>query len=695
YDETNVFSIDTVKPTVSLLTENLNMIAEANVGNQTFTLTIDYDEPMNTGVAPTVSFPTENPLATITLDPASGWSDSDTYVARYDVADANEEIDDIDVRVTGAQDVAGNVQEQYDEADVFSIDTVKPEAPPVVGTVTVDTNPVYEGDLTQFVTVTFDEPMRDDGTADPVVVFGHGTWTSNGDGAYDGTDTVWTETFTLTDHDEEFYDRTPGVDVVTIDVTGGKDAAGNDQENYAPQTEFDIDTLQPTLIDATSTTDDGCYTVLTGAAINVSLTFSEDVVLTSSFLELLLDVGGARAATYHVGIPSWGVLTNAASGTYTVASDENSCDLTLLSYTTTNPGTLLDWAGNVIDFGMPGAGSNIADHKAIVVDTTIPVAVRDPNGNENRTGSDDTDIVDVRLDPFGEYRLTVRENTPVYLDVKFNDTDLPCAVLLRIYDIPQPPMYGYAWFDNPAGNIRYAPDSGYVGPDEFTYRIYDACENISKEATVYVEVVRQLVVEDQYLAACTNDVLDFELAVADLFVPEVDLMFAIESGPFHGVVMGDLTDVAYTLPGLTTEHIETATIGLRYVPSAGFVGTDLVRVEVSDPFGGRAAANVNFMVAECPDSGGAVEVERGILLPLIVPLTFGAVIDGDWHGVTLQALADGELYPEALSAKWEEDIGCYVLTVDTGLLPPGTCRLTMPLGNGETVVLTLEVGEAE
>ena len=110
---------------------------------------------------------------------------------------------------------------------------------------------------------------------------------SAGDGAYDlGTRKIWTETFTLDDNDEEVYDRTPSVDVVTIDVTGARDAAGNLQEDYTPQTEFDIDTLQPTMVDATSTSPDGCY--IAGATIDVDLTFSEDVVLNADHLRLVL-----------------------------------------------------------------------------------------------------------------------------------------------------------------------------------------------------------------------------------------------------------------------------------------------------------------------------------------------------------------------------------------------------------------------
>ncbi|MFC2077676.1 beta strand repeat-containing protein [Candidatus Bipolaricaulota bacterium] len=676
------------------------VITDAEVGACDFAIIFVYDEPMDMTVAPTLTFPVEDPSGTIPTICMEHWQIDTRYLFAFSVVDANVEIDDIDVRVTGAQDVAGNVQLPYDEADVFDIDTLNPW---VVG-VTVDTNPVYEGDRIQFVTVTFSEAMRDNDTADPVISFSHGaTWTSNGDGAYDGADTVWTETFTLTDNDEEFYDRTPSVDVVTVDVTGAKDAAGNDQEDYTPQTEFDIDTLQPTLIDATSTSPDACYT--TGASIDVTLTFSEEVRSHPfgfpDFLRLVLDSGGARASTYHVAIDdmliSWWVET--VSTTYTVAADENSCDLTLLSYSAIIPSGLFDWAGNVIDYVGPPAGSNIADHNDIVVDTTIPVAVQDPNGNEDRTGSNDSTIVDVRSDPYGQYRLTVRENTPVYIDVKFNDTDLPCSVLLRIHDIPQPPANGSAWFDDPAGNIRYAPDEDYVGPDQFTYQIYDACNNISLEETVYVEVVPLLVVEDQYLATCVDEPLEIDVTVADLFAPEEEFTFTLFDGPFHGVIVGDLDDLEEGFHGLTTAELETLTASINYVPAAGYAGLDHLQIQVVDAFGGEVIVWIDIAVGGCrPPDGGPpgpdIHVSVGDILPIVLPLSFESIHDTAWATVTLTDVETGISYAGALSAVWSEGIGRFVLSVDSTGIPPGEYILVIPLGNDETVTLVIEVGES-
>ena len=58
------------------------------------------------------------------------------------------------------------------------------------GTLSVDTDPMYEGDLTQVVTITYDETM-DNGTT-PTISFTAttGTITTQGNGAWSGVDTV-------------------------------------------------------------------------------------------------------------------------------------------------------------------------------------------------------------------------------------------------------------------------------------------------------------------------------------------------------------------------------------------------------------------------------------------------------------------------------------------------------------------------
>ena len=107
-----MFSVQTQAATVASVTPNHATINDANVGSQTFTLTVAYSQAMDTSQNPTISFPTagEDPTAS----PAAisfhsgGWTNSTTYVATYDVTNASVTIPAIDVQVSGGQAAGGN-----------------------------------------------------------------------------------------------------------------------------------------------------------------------------------------------------------------------------------------------------------------------------------------------------------------------------------------------------------------------------------------------------------------------------------------------------------------------------------------------------------------------------------------------------------------------------------------------------------
>ena len=69
---------------------------------------------MNTSQNPTIAFPTagEDPTASpASLTFNSGtWTNATTYVAKYDVADQNVLMSQIDVRVSGGQDAAAGTR---------------------------------------------------------------------------------------------------------------------------------------------------------------------------------------------------------------------------------------------------------------------------------------------------------------------------------------------------------------------------------------------------------------------------------------------------------------------------------------------------------------------------------------------------------------------------------------------------------
>ena len=307
------------------------------------------------------------------------------------------------------------------------------------------------------------------------------------------------------------------------------------------------------------------------------------------------------------------------------------------------------------------------------------------------------------------FRLMVRgDDAPFRLDIMQNDDEncssCTCCGTMWIHDIVNPPEHGTATIEvdhgdcNGGSSIRYAPYPGYCGTDEFTYRIVDACGNVSSTATVFVNLIAETVMDDIYLTTCTNNLISFGIEATDPRInprnpDEIPFVFSIVTPPMHGVISGDLGNVTYAAHG----GIESATITLVYKPAAGFVGRDVLTLRFADPFGGSSTAMVDIAVIKCAGQPGAPPpfvLQQGEIFPLIVPLTFASVYEKEWNTVTLIGEADGTPYQGALSATWEESINRYVLRLDTASLPPGLYRMTIPLGNGETVTLTIEVGEA-
>jgi len=138
---------------------------------------------------------------------------------------------------------------------------------------------------------------------------------------------------------------------------------------------------------------------------------------------------------------------------------------------------------------------------------------------------------------------------------------------------------------NPDGLFTYEPNADFSGEGSFTYRAHDGTE-FSNVATVTITVhpVNDApVAADQFLTTQMNTPVRLTLGARD---PDVDpqdpgkqpLVFAILSGPEHGVLSGDISLVRYELP-------HAAFVELTYTPDTGFVGTDRITFSVTDPFG--------------------------------------------------------------------------------------------------------------
>jgi len=195
---------------------------------------------------------------------------------------------------------------------------------------------------------------------------------------------------------------------------------------------------------------------------------------------------------------------------------------------------------------------------------------------------------------------TTAEDVPVTIAVLSNDTglaDIPITV-----SISTAPTDGTATIN--AGNtITYTPNTDFNGTDSFSYVVQDTDGDTSEAlVTVTIGSVNDApTAEDDFVITPEDTPVSLTLEVSD---PDVDpyypeghpLQFAIVSGPAHGTISGDLSDVTYEIP-------HTASVSLTYTPAAGYVGSDTIIYSVTDLFGESTTAMLSIDVGESLDIG--------------------------------------------------------------------------------------------
>ncbi|MDZ4824811.1 MAG: T9SS type A sorting domain-containing protein [Flavobacteriales bacterium] len=239
----NIITIDTRNPVEASATVSNDNFADGDVGTDVLTITVVFDEAMNTSSTPTVSYPVEDGAAAGLTISSAMWLDNMTYEVMFDLSDANADVADIDVQLAGATDIAGNAQVVSLWEDALDIDTQNP----MVTATTSGTDVVADADAATgsfTITLTFNEDM-DTGT-NPVVSFPNEDPLTNGL-TYYGTESGWIDENTF---EASYNVSDEGVELWNIDVevNNAVDQMGNNQVASSSADEFSIDTRNPEVV---------------------------------------------------------------------------------------------------------------------------------------------------------------------------------------------------------------------------------------------------------------------------------------------------------------------------------------------------------------------------------------------------------------------------------------------------------------
>ena len=243
-------NVDSEGPTVTgiafnPLPSNAFGVNRSNIGLNGFQVVVNYNEAMDGGSTPTITFDDLSLGGTGTVgaalnDSTGSWTSSTEYTRIYTVYNGAVELEIITAGVTGATDVCGNTQESYDSGDdeaSFAIDLIAPTC----STLVVGTDPIYEGDKVQEVTVTFSEYMSNSVTPDVYFDFSSNFGAFSGN--WDGQDPrVFVGTATHNGNEEGGILETALLDISTNKPT---DLAGNPILVVGCSADFVLDTKKP------------------------------------------------------------------------------------------------------------------------------------------------------------------------------------------------------------------------------------------------------------------------------------------------------------------------------------------------------------------------------------------------------------------------------------------------------------------
>ena len=123
------FVVDTRSPLVDTAIAAQPVLGRAHIGTAACTVELRWDEAMDTTDVPSVMAEADGlPVPALVLNSALGaWTDARTYRAVFDLLDVPATWQDIDLRVEGPRDVAGNPMDVHTVEDLLLVDLVTPE----------------------------------------------------------------------------------------------------------------------------------------------------------------------------------------------------------------------------------------------------------------------------------------------------------------------------------------------------------------------------------------------------------------------------------------------------------------------------------------------------------------------------------------------------------------------------------------
>jgi hypothetical protein len=242
----NPYLIDTDRPEVVSIVPQTTLINDLVASSGAYAVTVIFNEACDVTVQPAISLNSAIDISsTFAFNSlASSWINITTFEAVFNVADNNEEVNDVSVEVEGAMDAAGNSQLPFESAEIIEIDTKNPQ----YLSISVNDNVLNQqnaGNNALIITLTFDEEMNTALSPQFNFVDDNPLGSSlflNASNSLWVNSTTYQRAYNLINWEEEFFN-------INIQLQNVRDLAGNAPNNTLLEGLFVIDTKRPLVVD--------------------------------------------------------------------------------------------------------------------------------------------------------------------------------------------------------------------------------------------------------------------------------------------------------------------------------------------------------------------------------------------------------------------------------------------------------------
>lgn len=302
YVENRPFSIDKERPEVASLNLSSHLINDEETNNL-FSIEIGFNEKMDTTSLPSIDFLSSEDLSNTIFFEASqsSWLNESTFKAFFSIEDNNEIVENIDILIENAKDIAGNNQFSYLEENAFIIDTKNPVLEnTALNKTLLNTSDI--GGQALSIELTFDKAM--DETINPALLFPlhplvNSVLTLNTPQTFWINSNTCKITFNL--------GSTP-VEIAEIDanIASIKDLSGNNVEMFFLEDLFSIDTKRPQILDLIPSTNIISDSDVGTNGFTIFVEFDEPMDETQKPIVELFENGNlSNSVNYNVFVSEW------------------------------------------------------------------------------------------------------------------------------------------------------------------------------------------------------------------------------------------------------------------------------------------------------------------------------------------------------------------------------------------------------